>query len=164
MQPVVRKGVSYNAAGEVVNCVFCRIANRDPNEPANVVLDSKDSKFISFVPLANVTSYHILVSPKHHVQNVNSLVNKYDVQLVKEMMAFGKEALLKYCDNEINPNNHDEAMYCFHVPPWNSIDHLHLHVIGRPKEMCFTSSIKYFPDGYWCKSAEALIKELESLP
>lgn len=164
MQPIFRKGVSYNPAGDVVNCIFCRISNHDPNIPANVVLDSNDGKFISFVPLDSVTNCHVLISPKSHVQNLDSLVKRSDAQLVKEMVAFGKQALLKHSDNKINPNNPLEAIYCFHVPPWNSIDHLHLHVIGRPNEMSFKSWIKYFQNGYWCKSADTLIKELEALP
>lgn len=27
------------------------------------------------------------------------------------------------------------AKMCFHIAPWNSIDHLHLHAIGRSKSV-----------------------------
>ena len=159
----VNKGVTYNSKNEVTDCVFCRISNHDANEPATVVADSVDNKYISFIPIGKVTSCHLLVSPKHHIQNVESLIKKSDANIIKEMIEFGKESLLKYGNGKLDPDNPQDVLFCFHVPPFNSIDHLHLHCIGKPQHMSFTSWIKYFPDGYWCKTADTLIKELQSI-
>lgn len=134
-----KKGVTYNFKREVTDCVFCRIANHDPKEPASIITDSADNKYISFIPLGKVTKYHILVSPKRHIQNVDSLRLQSDAQIVREMIEFGKESLTKFSDHKVDPNNSLDVLYCFHVPPFNSIDHLHLHVIGKPQEMTFSS-------------------------
>eukprot|EP01035_Chromulina_nebulosa_P021441 gene21441-27774_t len=45
-----------------------------------------------------------------------------------------------------------DALYCFHCPPWNSIDHLHLHAIAKP--LSYSGSIKYLTGTYWCKTAD----------
>jgi diadenosine tetraphosphate (Ap4A) HIT family hydrolase len=112
---------------------------------------------MSFVPLHGVSPYHLLVAPKHHIQNVESLKTLKDVEMLKEMIQFGKQAL-----KEIDGNmNVDAAQFCFHVPPYNSIDHLHLHAVGNPQSLSFLGWLKYFPDSLWCKTAQKLIHELE---
>lgn len=151
----LKKGVTYNGKGEFVDCVFCRIAKKDPTEPARVVLEN--SNYISFRPLHPVTDYHLLVVPKEHIRNIDSLKGPADAVKIKEMVEFGKESLSK-----IEGGNRDDAQFSFHVPPFNSIDHLHLHVIGQPRNMSFLSWMTYFPDGIWCKTATKLIRELEA--
>lgn len=151
----LKKGVTYNAKGEFVDCVFCRIARKDPNEPARVVLEN--TKYMTFRPLHPVTDWHLLVIPKDHIQNAGSLRGPKDAQMVREMIAFAQESL-----RNVEGGNADDAQFSFHVPPFNSIDHLHLHAIGRPRAMGFLSWMTYFQDGLWCKSAAKLIQELES--
>lgn len=56
----------------------------------------------------------------------------------------------------------DDAQYCFHVPPLNSIDHLHLHCIASPQEMGWLGWIKYYPDSFWCMTAETAILNLDA--
>jgi diadenosine tetraphosphate (Ap4A) HIT family hydrolase len=149
---IVRKGVTYKSSdySEIVDCVFCRIARRDPNEPATVVAESE--KYMVFKTIKPVTSKHLLVVPKHHVQNVSVLTSK-DVPMLQEMIQFGREALAE---------DGSEAYFCYHVPPVNSIDHLHLHAIGRPHEMSWSSSLKYCQYFPWCSSADVLIKSLST--
>lgn len=152
----LKKGVTYNAKGEFKDCVFCRIGKRDPNEPARVVLENE--KFMTFRPRHPVTLWHLLIIPKAHVQNVSSLQKgPKDAQMIKEMVEFAKESL-----GTVEGGDKNDVQLSFHVPPFNSIDHLHLHAIGRPRTMSFMSWITYFQDGLWCKSAEKLIQELES--
>jgi len=152
----LKKGVTYNSTGEFADCVFCRIARKDPIEPARVVLDN--AKYMTFRPRDPVTNWHLLIVPKEHIQNVASLrKGTNDAQMIKEMVDFAKESLAT-----VEGGDGNDAQFSFHVPPFNSIDHLHLHAIGRPRTMGFMSWITYFQDGIWCKSAEKLIQELES--
>lgn len=153
MSSRVIKGVMYNSAGDVVDCVFCRIARRDVNEPANVI--TEDSDYITFIPIQAATKFHLLITPKRHIQNLSELKSAEDTKILKGMLGFARKSLELY-----NVDPHD-AQYCFHVPPYNSIDHLHLHAIGRPKTMDFVTWIKYLPDTVWCKNVATLISELE---
>jgi len=49
----------------------------------------------------------------------------------------------------------DTASFCFHVPPFNSIDHLHLHAIGNANSMSIMGRMKYSASVYCWDSATA---------
>ena len=115
---IIKKGVTYDSiSGTVKSCVFCRIASKD--EPATIVFE--DSRFVVFKTIAPASRLHLLVTPKAHIKNIDSLSGPSGAALVREMIAIGKSALAE--DGE-------GAHFSFHIPPWNSIDHLHLHAIG----------------------------------
>ena len=116
---IVKKGVVYDATtGAVKSCLFCKIATRD--EPGTIVFE--DSKFVVFKTINPASSKHLLVTPKKHIQNLESLKGPVDAALVREMIKIGAVALGDQAEG---------AHYSFHVPPFNSIDHLHLHAIGN---------------------------------
>lgn len=115
---IIKKGVTYDSVnGAVKSCIFCRIASKD--EPATIVYE--DSQFVVFKTIAPATKKHLLVTPKEHVKNLDSLSGPSDAAMVREMIKIGKIAL---GEDAVG------AHYSFHVPPYNSIDHLHLHAIG----------------------------------
>ena len=147
---VVKKGVTYASAGSsvVVDCIFCRITRRDPLEPATVV--AENSKFVAFKNIYPTTSNHLLISPKHHISNVAAL-SASDTAIVEEMHEFAKLSL---------ESDSEGAFYCFHIPPFNSIDHLHLHAIAKPSEMSFVNGLKYSTRTPWCSTPEQLIESL----
>jgi diadenosine tetraphosphate (Ap4A) HIT family hydrolase len=146
---VLKKGVTYDPnTGDVLSCLFCRISSHQ--EPGKIVYE--DTNFVAFKTIAPVTEAHILITPRKHIQNLSSLSGPTDALLVKELVRIGRLCLGSEADN---------ARYCFHAPPWNSIDHLHLHAIAKPGTMDFLGMLKYSPESYWCKSAEAVIQYLE---
>jgi diadenosine tetraphosphate (Ap4A) HIT family hydrolase len=151
---VVRKGVTYASASstEVVDCLFCRIARKDPSEPATII--GENDKFVAFKTIAPTTSKHYLITPKVHIHNV-SLLSKKDIPMIQEMVQFGREML---------EEDGASGYFCFHVPPFNSIDHLHLHAIGKVDEMSLIDSLKYNQYCKWCSSADALMQLLMTRP
>lgn len=50
---------------------------------------------------------------------------------------------------------------CFHVPPFNSVDHLHLHILAPASEMNWVYKLKYWCGMRWCVSDEVVIERLE---
>uniref|UniRef100_A0A0D3FYD2 HIT domain-containing protein n=1 Tax=Oryza barthii TaxID=65489 RepID=A0A0D3FYD2_9ORYZ len=84
---------------------------------------------------------HYLVIPIEHIPTVNNLQRTTeDHQLVSHMLAVGRDLL-----NRDAPNS-EEHRFGFHQPPFNSVDHLHLHCLALP----FTPSwrqVKYTPLG-----------------
>lgn len=147
-----KKGVEYNVeTGDVVSCLFCRINSRE--EPARIVYE--DDKTIVFHTIKSATHLHLLVTPKEHIANARSLKGRRGAQLIRELKAVGQNALGAYSSS---------AKYCFHIPPWNSIDHLHLHAIASPGTMTMYNRAKYPSStvfGY-CRDADSLIAELEA--
>lgn len=146
------KGVTYDEKGAVVDCIFCSIINR--TAPGTIV--KEDDDFIAFRTIKPVTSAHFLICPKKHIQNLSAMHSAEDVALLRRLHAFGKE-----CLQEASVATED-SIHCFHIPPFNSIDHLHLHSIGNAAERSYHSMLKYTP-GYfpWCKSIESVVKAME---
>ena len=146
----LRKGVTYDVGtGDVISCLFCRIATRE--EPGTIVYE--DENIVAFKNIAPASDDHLLITPRKHIQNLSSLSGPKDAALVREMKRVGKLCL---------GDSGDAAVYLFHGPPWNSIDHLHLHAISHPEKMNFINMLKYSPSSFWCKTADAEILRLQS--
>jgi len=151
MSQFVNKGVTYDGEGNRVRCLFCRIQTGE--EPGKIVYE--DEKFVVFHTIKPITHLHLLVTPREHIANAKSLSGNKGADLIEELVEIGKKAL--------GPQYADEAQYCFHIPPWNSIDHLHLHAIADAHTMSCVNRMKY-PNGEYghCRSAKGLINELRA--
>ena len=148
MDKVTKKGVTYlSATGEVIDCLFCRIQNRQ--EPGTIVYE--DNNFVVFKTIQPATNLHLLVTPRTHIKNVNSLKGNHGADLVRQLVDVGRKALGESADG---------AQYCFHIPPLTSIDHLHLHAIASPTSMGFWATQKYRQNTFFCQSADAIINLL----
>ncbi len=139
------KGVKYNDNGEVVDCIFCRIHKRE--EPATIVYE--DESFVVFKTTSPVTLSHLLVTTREHVHNAVHLSGPKDAEMVKQLISVGKIAL--------GEDHSKDAHFCFHMSPFNSIDHLHMHAIAKPETMGFINFLKYNSYLPHCRSAESII-------
>ncbi|KFM80159.1 Histidine triad nucleotide-binding protein 3, partial [Stegodyphus mimosarum] len=130
------------------NCVFCCIKEN---------LDTfvyENEEYLAFKDKSPAASHHYLVIPKNHVKNPSTLRSS-DVSLVKTLVEIGKEILM-------NENvSIDDARMGFHWPPFNTVQHLHLHVIASVNEMGFFSKLIFKPDSYWFITASTFIERLE---
>ena len=152
-----KKGVVYDIDGNVKSCIFCKIVNGE--EFARKVYDEEPEHtvFRTLSP-APTKGEHFLVVPRTHIQNVKSLSGPSGAEYIRRMVAVGKLALGKV---GAETKESEDTQFSFHIPPWNSIDHLHLHVISNRKTMNYLGYLKYYEGSYWCRSATSLIKELE---
>lgn len=58
-------------------------------------------------------------------------------------------------------DDRSERVFAFHAPPYNSVDHLHLHCMAPP----FTGwrgSWSHWTGGHWSPSADSIIESLEA--
>ena len=56
----------------------------------------------------------------------------------------------------------DDYILCFHIPPFNSVDHLHLHVLAPASEMNYLYRYgKYNTGARWCIGALEVIERLK---
>lgn len=116
---------------EKSKCIFCNWETQDV-----VFTDEKTVVFNDKYPMAKI---HILVIPKEHIDNINSL-NKDHLELLNQMKTNALNHIKK-----INPEiNENEIIFGFHTPPFNSINHLHMHCIVPP----FKNYYYYFVNTY----------------
>ncbi|XP_015919648.2 adenosine 5'-monophosphoramidase HINT3 [Parasteatoda tepidariorum] len=130
------------------NCTFCHLQN--------TTLFYEDDEFIAFKDIRPATKHHYLVIPRMHMKNVSSLKKK-DILIVKKMVEIGQSILEKESASIEN------VRFGFHLPPFNSIAHLHLHVISSVDEMGFLSRLIFRPDSYWFMTANTLLERLEKM-
>ncbi|KAL6903427.1 hypothetical protein ACP4OV_004240 [Aristida adscensionis] len=155
-------------------CVFCEIARRAPT--STTALLYSDDKVVAFkdinpsafrflvsdgfmIPLIPLQlssqlpyefghsldlgyqELHYLVIPIEHIPTVKSLQRtEDDHQLVDHMVKVGKDLLTRDAPNS------SEHRFGFHQPPFNSVDHLHLHCLALPF-MPSWRQVKYTPLG-----------------
>ena len=116
---------------EKSKCIFCNWETQDV-----VFTDEKTVVFNDKYPMAKI---HILVIPKEHIDNINSL-NEDHLELLNQMKTKALNHIKK-----INPEiNENEISFGFHTPPFNSINHLHMHCIVPP----FKNYYYYFVNTY----------------
>jgi len=85
----------------------------------------ENDHFIVFKNYKPAASTHLLVIPREHIGSVKSLSHE-DVELVVAMKDVGTEALTRL------KVPLDQRLFGFHIPPFTSVAHLHLHCFGLP--------------------------------
>ena len=129
----------------VPGCLFCGFVRR---------MDEKvfeDEHVIAFHDISPYASTHLLVIPKRHIKNLLALKNE-DLYLLEHMKSVGL-ALSERFGNE-------GSDLIFHKPAFNSILHLHLHVMVRPLTRPFWRRI--FFNSYFSTPIDAVITSLKS--
>jgi len=101
-------------------CPFC---NARRENGFDIVMEN--DRFIVFENYKPMSSTHLLVIPREHIESVKSL-NREDVGLVAAMRDSGNEALT------LLKVPIDQRLFGFHIPPLTSVAHLHLHCFGLP--------------------------------
>lgn len=102
---------------------------------------------------------HALVIPKKHIKSVRELTKK-DVGLMEEIY----DVATKLIQSRF-PRAYKEEDYilCFHVPPFNSVDHLHLHVLAPASKMKWIYRYgKYLEGTIWCASGLKILQRLKA--
>jgi hypothetical protein len=183
-----RKGVAYAADGAVIDCLFCRIVQG--REPGGAPLWYNDGVVAAFVPRTPAAALHFLIVPVRHVQNGASLTAD-DVPLLLHMHSVARQLLRVHGGHlaEISPlprcaapptsyphktdgvidggggggARKDPSTWNldFHWPPYNSIDHLHLHALHLPMGSFF-DRITFLHGSPWSRSIDFALQHARS--
>jgi diadenosine tetraphosphate (Ap4A) HIT family hydrolase len=141
------------------SCVFC-----DPAEVDSRALYS-DEDVIVIEDKWPAAAHHWLVISRAHIRDVNDLRSyrrpgdgpsgNSGMQLLQKMIHCGHEISRKH--NYTSP-----PIMGFHVPPFISVPHLHLHIIQPPFKSCW-SQFKFRASAFsvWFMPAETLLQELQ---
>ncbi|XP_042503851.1 bifunctional adenosine 5'-phosphosulfate phosphorylase/adenylylsulfatase HINT4-like isoform X3 [Macadamia integrifolia] len=153
-------------------CVFCQIASSS----TSTQLLHSDEKVVAFQDINPSAFKHYLVIPVEHISTVKDLQRRMaDYQLVSHLLDVGQTLLHRdapdskqYSSYLIKLINRMSCLHTchtsrfgFHQPPFNSVNHLHLHCLALPfipRWKC----IKYMslgPFGGFIK-AEKLLKKI----
>ncbi|KAI8891115.1 HIT-like protein [Backusella circina FSU 941] len=104
-------------------CIFCNI---EENVGSRKVLETDE--LVAFHDRSPSAKMHLLIVPKEHIRTVKDL-DAPDVPLLEKMIDLGRKLLT---EQGYNPDDSSQVRLGFHVPPFNSVNHLHMHVIGLP--------------------------------
>jgi len=157
--------------------------------PAKVLKES--DRLLAFWDRRPRAPFHALVVPKRSVPTIrdlllidetasdgndndnNNLSNTESLELLYEMKQMAEQLVEEYRndDNDVvdvveNNNNVGDGDYrlCFHVPPFNSVNHLHLHVLAPASRMTwFNGSVKYNSKLPWCADVDDVIRAVREL-
>ncbi len=149
------KGLDYDSNPTV----FGRIL--DGTLPCRVI-DETD-ELLTFHDRTPRAPLHALVIPKRFIPSIIDLdptaAEGRDLDLVLDMKRIALQTIqmehpLAY--------EKDDFKLCFHVPPFISVPHLHLHVLAPASEMQWQyRNLKYLEGTRWCMGVDQVIELLE---
>lgn len=115
-----REGEQMAGAG---SCLFCQIARSS----TSTSLVYTDEKVVAFQDKNPSASKHYLVIPVDHISTVKDLQRRTeDYHLVSHMLKVGQNLL------HADAPESSKYRFGFHQPPFNSVNHLHLHCLELP--------------------------------
>lgn len=144
------------------SCIFCKIISGEA--PGEIYY--QDDEILVFKDIKPASKFHFLAVPKEHIHNVNSLTKDHIplstimfiiepqvefLVLVQRFISKSKEILSE------KGGSVDDIRFGFHLPPFNSVSHLHLHVISPASEMSYLSRLIFKPNSWWFASVRPKI-------
>nr|CCA16103.1 conserved hypothetical protein [Albugo laibachii Nc14] len=152
-----RKGVTYAEDGSVVNCRFCDILLL--KQKTEILYE--DAFLAVFRPLTPLAATHILVVPRCHIRNVKELTIAHR-SLLQRMRTVGEYVLSQQTQTQTISSDSETNKFAFHLPPFNSIDHVHMHAFRTPRNTSVNSlhALKYCTETWWCQSYEKIVHQL----
>lgn len=125
--------------------------------PALVLKES--ATLLAFLDRKPRAPLHALVIPKGFIASVFAL-SKEDLPLLEEMRNMGIDLVKTYYPDAYRDNDY---ILCFHVPPFNSVDHIHLHVMAPASQIPFyLRRGKYQVGTRWCTSLRSVRRRLKA--
>ncbi|KAL7598742.1 bifunctional adenosine 5'-phosphosulfate phosphorylase/adenylylsulfatase HINT4 isoform X1 [Lactuca sativa] len=116
------------------SCIFCQIVH---NSTTTTLLHT-DEKVVAFQDINPSAFRHYLVIPVEHIATVKSLRRRTeDYSLVSHMLNVGQTLLQRDAPNST------QYRFGFHQPPFNSVNHLHLHCLALPYVSSRWKTVKY---------------------
>lgn len=127
--------------------------------PARTLQES--TNLLAFEDRSPAAELHGLIIPKRYVESVFSLDSsqKADIELVQEMHQMGLSLIEEYHPEALQTGDY---VLAYHVPPFTSIDHLHLHVLAPASSMSWWfGSVKYSCPERWCVSDSSVLERMQ---
>uniref|UniRef100_A0A3Q0R1Z3 HIT domain-containing protein n=1 Tax=Amphilophus citrinellus TaxID=61819 RepID=A0A3Q0R1Z3_AMPCI len=114
-----------------------------------------DDELVCFRDVKPGATHHYLVIPRMHIDNCKTL-KAICLLTVEQMEQMGRRILEKNKVSDL-----DDIRLGFHLPPFSSVPHLHLHALAPASKMNLKSQLRYGQHSYWFITVtRTLIKRL----
>ena len=117
-------------------CVFCAKAAEAAKDPsAFAYVDAEVVVFRDWKPAARA---HFLVCPRKHITSARALTPA-DAALARRMLEIGERVAAREVEDgavcgHLSEKKTETTRFGYHLPPFNSVDHLHMHAFALPFE------------------------------
>ncbi|CAB4437801.1 unnamed protein product [Rhizophagus irregularis] len=102
-----------------------------------------DEIVVAFNDIKPSATHHILVVPKKHIPSINNL-KKDDLETVKKMKEVGLNIISCRLNKSVDELNKGKTYQMgFVSPPFNSINHIHLHILSKPVTTWWPKSLAF---------------------
>lgn len=134
---------------------------------------AETNNLLAFEDMHPRAPLHALIIPKRFIGSVFDLDSSSqsqsqtqstqvpdDLALLEEMQHMAERLV-----QEQHPVAYEQGDYtlCFHIPPFNSVDHLHLHVLAPASQMkTYFRFVKYQTGTVWCTSLQKVVHRLRA--
>nr|XP_033327907.1 histidine triad nucleotide-binding protein 3-like [Megalopta genalis] len=133
------------------NCLFCKII--DNKEPSEKIYE--DDYVTCIKDINPVSTHHYLILPNKHIRNAKELKIE-DAELYDKIVSIVDTIIER---QGLDPGNTRTG---FHWPPFNTVNHLHLHVISPIENMSALRRFMFKPNSYWFVSTDYVKSLLHS--
>ncbi|KAI9634509.1 HIT-like domain-containing protein [Dioszegia hungarica] len=118
-------------------CIFC-----DVSKEKGFAVVHEDEELIAFRDRSPRAKVHLLIIPRYHIaDSVKSLTSDH-VPLLDRMISLADTLILSSDPSSPDPVSASaRPKLGFHIPPFSSVPHLHLHVLVPP--YTFLGKLKY---------------------
>ncbi|XP_065092904.1 adenosine 5'-monophosphoramidase HINT3 [Ochlerotatus camptorhynchus] len=135
-------------------CIFCKIATgKDPS--TSIVYENE--RICIFKDIRPAADHHLLAIPKYHVDDTRSLTAA-ERPLLEEMRVELGNVLTGQYQIDLS-----QAIFGFHIPPFTTVKHLHMHGIAPVGSMGFISRMIFKPNTMWFNTTEAVMDRIPSV-
>ncbi|XP_062267874.1 adenosine 5'-monophosphoramidase HINT3-like [Platichthys flesus] len=132
-------------------CVFCLIAN---NQDRETEIISENKWMVCFRDIYPAAPHHYLVVPRQHIHSYLSMDSGH-IGFIERMAEMGRNVLRDQGITDMT-----DTRLGFHVPPYISVAHLHLHVLAPSSQISDDMIYKFIPGTSSFIAEEDLCKEL----
>ncbi|XP_061668163.1 adenosine 5'-monophosphoramidase HINT3-like [Syngnathoides biaculeatus] len=133
-------------------CPFCQIAN---NQTDTEIL-MRDDELLCFRDAKADAGLHLLVITCTHIDSCKALRAQH-IPTVERMGEMGRDALEKNKAGDLT-----DIRLGFHVPPFSSVPHLHLHALSPAGEMSEGWQRRYGPRSHWFITVDQVLTQLRT--
>uniref|UniRef100_A0A8C6SLL1 HIT domain-containing protein n=1 Tax=Neogobius melanostomus TaxID=47308 RepID=A0A8C6SLL1_9GOBI len=119
-------------------------------------VEDRDGELVCFRDLKPGATHHYLIVPKTHIDNCTKLGPDH-IQLVEQMQDLGMRILQMNKVSDL-----EDIRMGFHVPPFSSVPHLHLHALAPASDMCHRSIRRYGPQSHWFITVDNVLSQLKT--
>ncbi|CAG5097869.1 Similar to hint3: Histidine triad nucleotide-binding protein 3 (Xenopus tropicalis) [Cotesia congregata] len=124
-------------------CIFCKIVKGE--SPSESIYEDDD--LICIKDINPASDHHYLIIPKNHIANAKEL--KLEDEPLFDKIVDTVEVVAAQQGLDLGSTRTG-----FHWPPFNTVNHLHLHVIYPVENMNFLKRQMFRPNSLWFVSTD----------